>query len=195
MGFYSFAYYISLFYLCLYIPFSFMVYSPAYYDFNFNTLSNIDYDILVVNQASNELPEFFMYKTNLDQDLWTKEEIIHYKEVREIFNVLFIIFLISISIILSNLILKRQINYVKNRYILIPFFILSLLVGIFFSLFWEYIHYILFDNMLWLMSSNQISFYLFPLEFFFYSFLFLFLTTNILFVLLNRILCGKKLNN
>lgn len=163
--------FLSLLYLTLYIPFTITAYSKSWYETNYEKQSTYQtLGIVKTNNQTNNLINFFLHKQELNQ-LWSEKETLHLKEVRNIYDLLFIIFLITtpILILFFN---KKIINHAskKNTYI-IP----SLLIIIpFFRLFWNNIlHPLLFNNNYWINTPNEVSYHLFPTTFFINSILFI----------------------
>ncbi len=152
----------SLLFLTLYIPLSYTIYSDSWYKINYNQQDT--YLKLGENttlNATDNLINFFLHNEELNE-LWNQKEITHMTDVRSIYNVLFIIFIlsiISITFLFNKKLIKK---YSKINLIIIS----SLIIIIpFFSLFWNYIfHPLLFNNDFWMMTSNDISYYLFDIE-------------------------------
>lgn len=160
--------------ISFYIPLSIMIYSPVFYEHNYQNQNT--YQILTKEFSQNQtnnLINYFLNKEELNQN-WSNNEKIHYKDVKQIYFILQYLFLFSL--ILYFLLFK--IKYVKiatySNLILNTALITILPI---FSIFWDkYFHQALFSNNAWLISSNEISYYLFSLEtysFFINSFIFL----------------------
>jgi hypothetical protein len=154
--------FISVLFLTLYIPLTYTVYSDSWYKFNYNQQDT--YQQLGENKtinATNNLINFFLHNKELN-GLWNQKEIKHMNDVRNIYDILFILFVlsvISITLLFDKKLIKK---YSKINMIVIG----SLIIVIpFFSLFWNYIfHPLMFSNNLWIMTSNDISYYLFDIE-------------------------------
>lgn len=162
---------ISILFISLYLPLTFTIYSSTWYEFNYgldNTYSSLDKNF-TLNQTSN-LINFFYHKESLNSN-WSLKENKHFNDVRNIYDSLFILFLISIIIIIFNL---KKINLKKiSKYNLIIISSLLLILP-FFSYFWTNIfHQIFFNNTFWINTVNDLSYYLFPLEFFIRSSIFI----------------------
>lgn len=163
--------FLSLLYLTLYIPLSFMIYSNSWYEFNYQMQNT--YDILgkkISNNVTTNLINFFMYKEKLN-DNWNSKEIIHMRDVRKIYTILFILGILSFFGINYFFDKKKVLKYLKSNI----FIVLSLfLILPFFVYFWDNIfHLILFNNNAWINNSNDISYYLFSYNFFRNSLIFL----------------------
>ena len=91
MGFKELFFHSSLFYLIIYIPLSFCIYSNTWYEFNYDrqeTYQNLDEKYILEN--TQNLISFFSHKTPLNDD-WSEIENIHLREVRTIYDILFIL--------------------------------------------------------------------------------------------------------
>jgi len=165
----------SLIFLTLYIPLSFTIYSNSWYNFNSNPQNVLSKNDL--NNATSNLINYFEHKENLNI-LWNEKEKKHMSDVRQIFDFLFIIFilnLINLFIFFKKKLIKK---FVKINILVISSFILLLPI---FQFFWNNIfHLIMFNNNFWIINPNDISYYLFPLSFFYNSTIFIILISIIL---------------
>ena len=158
--------FVSLLFITLYIPISFAIYSSSWYEFNYELYRT--YELIGKENATNateNLISYFTYKNELNGDIWNAKEKAHMNEVRTIFDTLFIIFILSLAsfLLLTNK-NKNTIKKISKTNIKI---ILSLLIILpFFTTFWVAFHEILFTNNLWIITPDDISYYLFPQEFF-----------------------------
>jgi len=177
----------SLLFLTLYIPLSFTIYSNFWYEFNYNnqdTYNQIEKNKTI--NSTNNLINFFKHKEDLNFN-WNEKEKLHMYEVRNIYDILFFIGIISIISLskLFNFKLIRKFSKINLYYNLF----LILLIPIF-QFFWNKIfHLILFNNDLWIINSNDISYYLFPINFFINSLIFIILIS----IILNLILYNYKM--
>jgi integral membrane protein (TIGR01906 family) len=117
-------------------------------------------------EGINELASYFRHQGELNSFLTQKEKL-HLKEVRGIFDKMFILGLVSLVILLLAYNRKRM-----SRYALInAVIIIALLILLpFFGTFWRDIfHPLLFDNDLWMNNKYDLSFYIMPREFFKYT--------------------------
>ena len=120
--------------------------------------------------ATTNLRYFFLHTQKLDQSIFTPEEIQHYNEVRNIYDVIIIISLISTLLLFLLKPKSTEISSALKKIGLglpILFFILPWFATLFNGIF----HTTLFSNSLWIMHPNQISYYIFPYEFFLISFI------------------------
>jgi uncharacterized membrane protein len=153
---------ISIFFFFFYISIFFLAFTPFFYNINFfilDTDSNIDTNLL--NQQRDNLISYFWYKNELNT-LWSEKEKIHYKEVRDIYNYLHLLFILSIFLIIffkDKVFLKNNIKYI------IFFYIFPILLIPVFSYFWNNIfHKLLFYNNYWMFDYNEISYTIFSLQ-------------------------------
>ncbi len=165
----------SFFYFILYLTLIPFIYFSFSYDLNSN-LSDID----IENKSLyyDNLVDFFLYKDDLNEYFSQKEKL-HYIEVRSIYNFLFLFFLIFSLILYFN---KNNLNFKRySRYSLISLLILPIIISINFTYFWDNIfHNILFDNNLWVMTQEDLSYYIFNHDFFKYIILEFFLLNLII---------------
>jgi len=160
----KFLLFFSLIFISLYIPFFFSAYSNFWYEFNFenqNTYQKIGLE--KATNASNNLVEFFLHKQELNS-LWNEKEKIHMKDVRNIYDFLFVVFILNIIFLIRLFNKKKVKEYAKKNIIIIT--CLTLLIPMF-NFFWTKIfHSVLFSNNYWILTPNDISYYLFPIDFF-----------------------------
>ncbi|MCA9496230.1 MAG: DUF1461 domain-containing protein, partial [Nanoarchaeota archaeon] len=174
----KFVFFISLFFILLYIPFSFTVYSHSYHKYNFlnqDISSEIkNEDILV---ADKNLINYFLHKEKLNE-MWNINEKKHMEDVRNIYDCLLILFFIFL--IISFFYSKLSLKYINKKFlekclkinILITISLLFIIP--FFSYFWNNIfHKIMFNNKFWIYKNGDMSYYLFPNEFFLNSLIFI----------------------
>ena len=90
---------------------------------------------------------------------YTKDEILHMEDVRDIFNAakIFAIVVLIIAIIFILLMDKKNLKELLKISILIPFIPAALIIPAIFNFnkFWIFFHKILFRNDLWLMDPNE----------------------------------------
>ena len=93
---------LSILFLSLYIPLSFCIYSSFWYEFNFESqnLYEIQNKSWILENTQN-LITFFSHKSNLNEN-WSQIEIIHMLEVRQIYDLLFLLGIFSIIFIVLN---------------------------------------------------------------------------------------------
>lgn len=104
-------FFLSLFYITIYIPLSITIYSQNWYEFNYNQQE--PYSTMnkqtKINFTQN-LINYFYHKEQLN-DKWSFKEKLHFKEVRQIFDILFFIFvanIISLLLFFKKTLLKNQ---------------------------------------------------------------------------------------
>lgn len=168
----SLVFFVCFFYLTLYIPLSFMVYSFSWYQFNYNfqeTYQFLGEDI--TNNVTLNLINFFIYKEDLNL-YWNETEILHMNDVRFIYTILFILAIFSFfgfGYFFSSFKQVKKFAIINILFVCSLFFILP-----FFVYFWDNIfHVILFNNNYWIITNKNISYYLFSYQFFKNSLLFL----------------------
>ncbi|MGB2691080.1 MAG: DUF1461 domain-containing protein [Thermodesulfobacteriota bacterium] len=159
--------FISLLYLTFYIPMSLTFYMPQWMQFNCGLHNRCE--VIGIERSENgilELASFFRHQGELDSFL-TKKEKLHLKEVRGIFDKMFLVAVFSLIIIVTTY--NRKI---VSRYALINAVIIISLLAIlpFFGAFWrDVFHPLLFDNDLWQNNKYDLSFYIMPRVFFKYT--------------------------
>lgn len=159
--------FVSLLYLTFYIPMTLTFYFPQWMELNCGWHNRCEQ---IGNERSikgiNELASYFRYQGELNSFLTQKEKL-HLKEVRGIFDKMFILGLVSLVILLVAYNRKRM-----SRYALInaAIIVVLLIVLPFFGTFWrDVFHPLLFDNDLWMNNKYDLSFYIMPREFFKYT--------------------------
>ena len=164
-------FFVSLFYLCLYIPVALMTYFPQWYTFNCKLHPRCSYiGYANAQKYINELTEFFLHKNDLPWN-WTVKEKMHLAEVRDILD--FLAVMAIISIVLLIFLFNRY--YISNCALVNMIIILLLLLLLpFFKTFWSKIfHPLLFDNNLWKNNFRDCSYYIMPRAFFKHSIIFM----------------------
>lgn len=182
---------ISILYLSLYIPLTITIYSQSWYEFNYkihDTYKNIEKDKAL--NATKNLISFFLHKEELNNH-WNEKERLHMKDVRNIYDILFILGILSfLGLGIENPKTKDLKKISMKNITIITIFIIIIP---FFSYFWNNIfHNILFSNNYWIINQNDISYYIFPIEFFIYSTIFLILTSIIINISLIIIIKNQK---
>ncbi|MCX6584907.1 MAG: hypothetical protein NT166_32445 [Candidatus Aminicenantes bacterium] len=157
----------SLLYLTLYIPFAFMVYFSPWYKLNCR-LHPISQRI-PTEKASvyvHQLTGFFLHCHPLETD-WSAKEKFHLNEVLGIFDVLAGTAILSLALF-GFTFNKKHTRKLAGINMLI---IISLLIIIpFFRYFWvSILHPLLFNNLAWKTNPMDVSFFLLPPAFFYYS--------------------------
>lgn len=159
--------FISLLYLTFYIPMTLTFYMPQWMELNCGFHKRCE---VIGNERAksgiHELSSYFRHKGELDSFLTEKEKT-HLKEVRGIFDKMFLVALISLVVIFLTYDRKRVAKYALINAAII----LTLLIVIpFFGTFWRDIfHPLLFDNDLWKNNRADLSYYIMPREFFKYT--------------------------
>lgn len=156
--------FISLFYITFYLPFISVAYNSSWYKLNCNFHERCEIvGKSVAYQGMEELTGFLLHKNEL-VNRWTNKEILHLHEVRDITDFMFIFAIISAAVILYFF-RKKEIK----KFSLINIFVICLLFLVmpFFATFWrEIFHSLLFDNMNWLNTRFDLSYYIMPRKFF-----------------------------
>lgn len=182
-------FFISTLYLILYIPITIIVYSNNFY------LNN--YDEKVINNKNiinitKDITNFFLHKkNNLDSKFgWNQNENTHFLDVRKIYDILFILSIISIFNFIYFFKKKELIKNSKINF----FIIISLLLLLpIFKFFWDKIfHTILFSNNFWISQQNSLMDYLFNINYFKNGLIFLITTSSIINLIIYLILKYKK---
>lgn len=159
--------FISLLYITFYIPMTLTFYLPQWMELNCDFHKRCE--VIGSERAEsgiNELSSYFRHQGELDSFLTEKEKT-HLKEVRGIFDKMFLAALISLVLIFLTYDRKRVARYTLINAAII----LALLIVIpFFGTFWRDIfHPLLFDNDLWKNNRADLSYYIMPREFFKYT--------------------------
>ena len=153
------------------IPLLFTIYSPIWYNSNYkNQEITKDINLEQRDNATNNLISFFAYNKELNS-LWNEKEKIHMSEVREIYLLLEIFTLIAILLLFFTFDKSLLTSYSKINIVIISF--LLVLIPFFSFLFNSIFHSLLFNNTFWIITPDDISYYLFPNSFFKNSFLFI----------------------
>lgn len=178
----------SVLYLTLYIPLTYTIYSSSWYELNYEKQGtyNLINKELSMNSTTN-LINYFYHKDNLNNN-WNLKEKTHFSEVRNIYDILFLFSLINFLILIYSF---NKNNIAKYSIINLIIILLSFLLIPFFTFFWNKIfHRVLFSNNLWILNKNDLSYYLFPNEFFIHSFILILLisiTINLLVYIIFKI--------
>ena len=161
----------SLLYLTLCIPFAFMVYFSPWYKLNCR-LHPISQRI-PTEKASvyiHELTGFFLHSHPLETD-WSAKEKFHLTEVRGIFDILAGAAILSLALFGFTFNKKHTRKFAGINLLII---ISLLLIIPFFRYFWvSILHPLLFNNLAWKTNPGDVSFFLLPPAFFYYSTIFL----------------------
>ena len=160
--------FVTLFYLTVYLPLTFVLYFPSWYRLNcrWNPLCDrIGYERAFA--GFNELNAFFRHQGELALPYWTDKEKHHLAEVRDMTDRLFLAGLISLLGLALTFDRRRT-----TRFALVNAAIIISLLAVLpvFAPFWRHVfHPLLFDNRLWLNTVYDFSYYLMPRQFFKYS--------------------------
>ena len=157
--------FISLFYLTFYIPFVLTSYNPYWMKYNCGLHKRCE--IIgeeKATRAMHNLTSFLMHREDLSSE-WRKNEHIHLKEVRVIFDMMFLAAVIAAFILAA---------FRDNRPKLYKFAIVNIVIALCllvvlpnFKTFWRDIfHPILFDNELWKVTRKDLLYYVTPRAFF-----------------------------
>lgn len=157
--------FISFFYVTVYAPFVFAVYFPQWHQLNCGW--NIRCRSMgeeVSSTGIGELNAFFFHRGELEYRQWTDKEKQHLTDVRKIADRIFVgaVFAAAIVILLFD---RKQITLYTWINIAVILSFLAILP--FFAYFWRHVfHPLLFENKLWLNTSNDFSYYLMPRVYF-----------------------------
>ncbi|MBU1172807.1 MAG: DUF1461 domain-containing protein [Proteobacteria bacterium] len=160
------ALFLSFFYLTLYIPVSFVIYTPYWYTLNcqFHGRCQMVGETRST-QGIRELVSFYRHGApELESEFWTSKEKNHLSEVRHMTDTLF--FMGLVALVLFFLCFEKM---RLGRFAGINMAVVCLLVFIlpFFPYFWRHIfHPLLFNNRNWLNTPKDFSFYILPRVFF-----------------------------
>ena len=157
--------FISLFYLTFYIPFVLTSYNPYWMKYNCGLHKRCE--IIGEDKATmamHNLTSFLMHREDLSSE-WRKNEVIHLKEVRVIFDMMFFVVLIAGFMLAA---------FRDNRPKLYKFAIINIVIALCllivlpnFKTFWRDIfHPLLFDNELWKVTRRDLLYYVTPRAFF-----------------------------
>jgi len=159
--------FLSLFYLTFYVPMSLTFYAPEWMKLNcdwHDRCAIIGYDNAYT--GIEELASFFRHRAELNH-FYTNKEKTHLREVRGMFDKMFVIGIAAIVLIAATYDRKRI-----GRFALVNAAILLSLILVlpFFTTFWRDIfHPLLFKNNLWINNRYDLSFYIMPRQFFKYT--------------------------
>lgn len=183
----------SIIYTLYYLVFAFLLYLPiSYFILFFLTKSAEELNFDLQKELIFNLLGFFLHLTELNKEFWNIKEIIHYTEVRFIYDILFLIFIFSLILIKIFKINRNDINKAINKGFLIAH--VPLLIIPIFGFFWNNIfHIVLFNNNFWILEPTDISFYLFNDYFFIGFIIFWYILVFIFYLILKKI--NKKNNN
>ena len=155
-------------YIGFFLGFFLLLIDPVFYLILF-FLTGIfsSYDLSFLWSVSVDLIFFFLHISPMDVSVWSSKEILHFIDVREIFDKFISIFILCVVYLVVNFkkVNFKNLVYVKKylKYIIL----FPLIVLPFFSYFWNNIfHKYLFSNDLWLMTPSDLSFYIFNEWFF-----------------------------
>lgn len=172
--------FLSLFYLSLYLPLAFLVYTPYWYWLNcpwHGRCEQISFKVAYV--GIDELTHYFRHQGEL-LIRWTDKERQHLAEVRIIYDRLALIALGAGVIFVLTYDHQRVARYAGYNALMILALLLIIPV---FRPFWRNIfHALLFDNDLWRNSRQELSYYITPSRFFLFS--------AVLFIMLSTFLNG-----
>ena len=175
-----------IFYNCFNLDFYKNFYSKGNLAPNINTSSDE-----LINNTSNLL-DYLNSKTELNTSWFTEKDILHMKDVKTLYNVIFytMIFFIAVFIISTILIMVLYKNHTMfyitrtfNKTLLafiVSIIVLSGIISYNFNSFWIKFHQLLFSNDLWLLSPDESNLIKMVPEEFFISLI----TTIILHILL-----------
>jgi len=161
------ALFVSLLYLTFYVPMTLTFYTPAWMKFNCDYHKRCEVvGIEEANEGISELSAYFRHQGGLES-FYTEKEKLHLKEVRGIFDKLFIGGLGALILLALTFNRKRVSRFALVNAILV----LSLLLVLpFFGTFWRDIfHPLMFNNELWMNNQYDLSFYIMPRQFFKYT--------------------------
>jgi uncharacterized membrane protein len=161
------ALFVSLLYLTFYVPMTLTFYTPAWMKFNCDYHKRCEVvGIEEANEGISELSAYFRHQSGLES-FYTEKEKLHLKEVRGIFDKLFIGSLGALILLALTFNRKRASRFALVNTILV----LSLLLVLpFFGTFWKDIfHPLMFNNELWMNNQYDLSFYIMPRQFFKYT--------------------------
>lgn len=156
----------SLFLISIYLPLFFFVYFPAWH---LNQLQENKRIPIIgekkAKEAVSELYRFFRHENDLTLTEWSEKEKRHLREVRGIFDLLALLFFLSLLFLIGA---KKRIPLEKiclwNGLVLL---VLGIVLSVHFVFFWKNIfHPLLFKNDLWKNTPLDLSYYLMPRSFF-----------------------------
>lgn len=172
----------AVLFLTIYTPVSITIYSLNWYEYNYenqNTYEHIEKENALF--ITKNLINFFLYQENLGSE-WNDKEKKHMSDVRKIYSGLFILAIISFLFIL-HIIRYFDISLIKiysiSNNITIIFIGILIIIFDFNYIFDNFFHPLFFDNNNWILNSDDISYYLFPYEFFQRSLMFILVVTII----------------
>ena len=154
-------------YVLLYMPFSILVYSPYWY--LINTVQYSPSQHAVVQEAIQNITDYFMHFDKLHSHIWSSKEILHFQEIRSIYDALFVMLCISLVICLvfvrkSTLqaVTSTRAIYCYGLFIAIT----TALIVTSFKPIWSFLHKVSFNNNYYIYTKHDMSAVLFPHAFF-----------------------------
>lgn len=170
--------FVSLFYLTLFVPLMFVVFSSIFWDYNFENQGVYDvYNESFVEGVSSDLRSYFLFRNELGEE-WSSKEVTHFSDVRGIYVILFGISIFAIVFLVLFFDKGLMHDFAEVNVIL------SLFLGLilpFFNLFWDKVfHPLIFNNDNWILLPGEVSYYLFSYSFFVYSFVFILLSSIVI---------------
>jgi len=171
-------FFISFLFLTIYIPLNFTTYNSNWYEYN-NRENITQNQTNLAKNASTNLINYFTYQETLNNQ-FSQTEKLHMKDVRNIYNKLFFIAILSFTIFI--IFFKKNKKHLKKFSKINIITILSLILILpFFQYFWTKIfHPILFKNNYWIYYKHEISYLLFPRTFFINSLILIIITSIII---------------
>jgi integral membrane protein (TIGR01906 family) len=168
--------------------------NPLWFQFHYTYINEQEtISIEDGNKAYNNLLSFFYHISDLNPSYWNEKEQLHMKDVQNLYDRAFILFVIFLALLIytyKKVSLKKKLLFSKIQIISI----LTLLVLLpIFTYFWiDVFHQLVFDNTYWIYTNQDISYYLFPIEFFKHSLIMLIIVSIGFQLLFQKIV--KKLN-
>jgi len=157
--------FISLFYLTVYLPFTFTVYVPLWYQLNCRWHSRCEEIGHERAQTGiHELTSFLRHQGELVSISWTRKEKFHLAQARDIIDRLFLVALSATVMLL----LTFDRGFVPRKALVNAAVIICFLAILpIFEPFWkQFFHPLLFNNELWKNTPFDLSYYIMPDQFF-----------------------------
>jgi len=151
----------------LFIGFFFVLLCSFFYEFLFHIFGvyYFEFSREFILRAIDNLILFFLHYSELSLEFWNSKEILHFVDVRNIFDFFILIFVCCVCFLIwfkFNLKILRKAVKWSFGIIFLPLFLFPI-----FSWFWvEVFHPLVFSNDLWMLFPEDLCYWIFPLEFF-----------------------------
>lgn len=160
----------ALIYLISFSVILFMAYTPYWYKASCEIHPRCEkFGMENAHKHIDELAAYLRHSGELESTFWSEKEKRHLAEVRPIYNAMTLLFLLTL--IGFVMIIKREERRILLRSSVINLGIVVVLLCLtpWFTPFWKMIHPYFFDNMDWLNTPREVSYWITPRYHFQYS--------------------------